>query len=1834
MTESTIETLAYELEFRTERFDRQLSETRKSLRDLTTRTDGAIPLTADAKGVARGVDDAKRKVKELPGVGAGNPAVVRIGADIREMERQLEAAKRAAADLGATRNGKPLQAKLTAEISDFQARIARATSQLERLSRQPTSVKLDADLTSLDASLKKSSLQIGAFIDRTRAQLDASPPVEKTTSAVSRLTSAAEQAGVEVPASATKIAQAFASPYTAVATLVTAIVTLSATATAAAAEFDTGFRKLRSSLPDTQAGVDALRDGILDLSLTTPRAADGLTDAATALAKMGTTDPKEIAASLRTLAFVGDALAETDLVPLAGQLDLIGDAFGLTAEEARQAFVQIVAMTKGRIPLEDLSGVLARSATRMAALGVSAQESAAAMTVLVDAGIASRQVTTGLIDLLDKAGDARTQALRARTAGNTAEARNLEAFADALDGTAVSSKGLVGALGGVYDALGQSRDRFRLAGLSLNDFQIAQKAAEATASGLSTRVLSYAESLEKLAPAAQVNRESASALWQVLKNELGAQLIQLGNVFLPTVNRGLTLMADLLSSVRRAAKDAAEDVPAITSLLDRGMTGFAARRAQPLIASVRQQPAMLEGMTLEQLRDLQGVFRRLQSTTDLGGEGLADALGRVESRLKTLAPALVEVKASMPTPEEIDRMNAAQQRSAEEAARAREHFEGLATAVAQYGQSLTTANRPAEAFRQRQADLAAELEKAVAKLPKAERAAARLKMGTLLGQLAEEGEKLKTTLAGDLGEKVTKILGAQSTDAIDALVRSYADLEKQLRDVAAAAEDLGTEEGRAQAQRARDAIPTLASQRDALIELERIAREFADAQQTITTFQSQTNANWRGESVTLADYRRALYLIGEEERRTREIRDKAEKGSVARAKAEELLVKLLERRKELEAQLAGGVAPVESMASKAIDLGNGIRDAAQFGLSLVQVLGKGNSELGQMLAGVTSIGAGLADVAAKAEKAGGFGALFSTGGGALSALSGVAQIAGGAVALAKALGGDSEAARKQREVNVANTAAVLALSKAIGDLSGSFSGDTLRGVVTGIERLFTDGRTASNFARFLFQGFNASIGQRYNNTSLGDPSLPDRIKIDPTKFFAAVGTSMEDVEAVAKKLGVQLDGTVGSYRRLREAIASADFAPLLTTLDGVSRRLSIIAQINGTTGDPLQGIADSFRSLVSLSPELAKAFNIDDVFSGAGREKLRKQVADLLQYVLSLDPESAELRDFVLNQLGGLSVDEFLGLFSGILTGLDGFKAGLGAIADAITVFGQVAQLTGLEGVAYLENFTATLAATMPQLAGLFDDLDLSTAAGVDAATQRIRDRYFALAADGITADEQKIVDALLNIFGLLEDLPDALDPLDQLLQSIDARFRIFGGSNADKFGSYGGILGVKFPTLAEILGPTFLDDIKSGEGRDKLKDAITSGINSILADGVITDDEKPLLAALEQLLGLVVGAIDDAAKAAQDAADQAAADAADAEERRRNALAVRGRDARLDTALDDLTGADAFRKSLEAYSAPLAAFFGAFDVDSVSGIDAATNALKQLRADLAAMTDAEILARFGMTRDEVLQAILDVDAGLDDLAGGLEKLSGEQRSFLVDLNLQFLDATGQGLEAVRIQTEIWVAQMIATAESLGLASEDVLEKIRAVADARIRDAVNRQANGGSPAQSAADLEAERRGYVQGVGVRQGDVQSAAVAPGPLSPRDTFVGSDVTRATETTVLRMVDYLALAYVEQRGTRIAVERIADALLSVATPALLTPALPAGVGTLALGDGVTGGVRAAGGQVFLAIHVNGPVFGMSAEDAGLAIARAALPHLNQLLSVDASVEARNAGIASLQN
>lgn len=325
--------------------------------------------------------------------------------------------------------------------------------------------------------------------------------------------------------------------------------------------------------------------------------------------------------------------------------------------------------------------------------------------------------------------------------------------------------------------------------------------------------------------------------------------------------------------------------------------------------------------------------------------------------------------------------------------------------------------------------------------------------------------------------------------------------------------------------------------------------------------------------------------------------------------------------------------------------------------------------------------------------------------------------------------------------------------------------------------------------------------------------------------------------------------------------------------------------------------------------------------------------------------------------------------------------------------------------------------------------------------------------------------------------------------------------------------------------------------------------------------------------------------------------------------------DARNRVALFDLEDLEAFNTVVDGYGSAFAKLFERFDLSELAGIDAAKEGLRAIYNELDEMTDAQILARFGMTRDELVSALLDTDSGLEGLANSLAELSDSAKAaaqatadFLESLETDYLRSQGRGEQAdVRVATARRNARL-KQAQDLKLGTE-VLEQIEAIYQADLEDIRKRNTPEAVPLPAVDTGAADR---LTGGGA---SARTSAERRSNTTVVGDFGGlSEVTGQSLAGLLRQV----ALNTSSEGA------IVKALLGRAVPSLASLSLPS-FPTSGAGAGGGGGLYIGA----ITVHVGGVSSeGMSPASAGAATARAIAQELGRLAT--AEVRFLGSGIA----
>ncbi len=1225
--------------------------------------------------------------------------------------------------------------KLDVDTSQFSTQINTADQQVRQFKRDAgkigTGPRVDVDTRAVKPKLE----QVKKDVDKLAAEKPKSLRIDVESKQFTRKLADAGSSVEDFSALLTT------SPALAAAAFAAAMVTIAVAVGKTTAEIDKGFRSVEAALPSAdRGGIGILKDEILALSTVTPRSAIELSALAKQLASVGETNPKAIALDLKAIALAADALGTADAAVFVDLIDGIADSFQLTSNGAREAFVQIVALTKNKIPIEELNDAFGKGATSISRFTSNALDAATTFTTLIDANINSRKLIPGVIGLLNESEQASQRAQQAAAAGQDGSARAFEVFARTVNKSEIASKGLTTVLGNLFTALGESEANFKAVNLSSEQFVIAQRAAAAAASGTQQKADTLAEAMEKLEGAAAINNGSAAALSARLKNELSNTLFALGSTFLPPVLSALNSLANRFSDARRSALAFVDSLPAAEAGLRRiaaqgggpsatrsaggfvSVTDRGAAVARTLtdtregFTAVAKTPSLLGGLSPQDLARRINAFsalrveaEKLSKQKGVGFESsdvatLDAALKNLRERLQEVAGEEAELlvqrtKAAKLSDERTDKDKLSDQYRDQSAA-AKQLAERLAAVEDSADALLSSLSESTEAEKAA-ASIVKWAESALAAGKTADEVQATVsRLNAALAVKVEKDDAAKTkeddAARAKLGGDVQKVAAELAGDAVELLRVQYDDLRKSIEAYAAEAVRLNDADS---AARAAAALQTLDAQKTQLIELAKLAKTIADARETEAAFAQSGNAAFEGRTATITDQRSAVLKLIDAQRTLQNIVNDPKTDPKARVQAAQQLA-------DLQSRQLGPAKEVADEASKAAiateRVGAGIETAASAALSLVQIFGNANSELGTLLAGALNLGKGIGDIGALASKAGGFGKLFGSAGGIASALPAIGAVVGGAFSIGKSLFGKSDAEKQREQAQKAAQDRFLA---------------SLTEFIRGIERLdygaFARARAQlQDEIRGLVNAAIEGAGGKANKFRTGGDTS-DAIRAEQARLRADRGNNFvsDTIEALLRKRADALDDVLNVALRAENQLIAAQRAEVeQATADVRVRQLRL--QGRGEEAAALEASLRGERALAEARKDFATTGNEFASYLGT------------LQSVLQLELEIAN----ATRQR----------------------EAALSLLNDRLEIFGG-------DAAAKLKLTSDTLAELFPSIESALAGLDLTNTNDLGSLSDRLKALFTDLSRGGIDATESPLVDAIKQLLGSVTPLiPDA----------------------------------------------------------------------------------------------------------------------------------------------------------------------------------------------------------------------------------------------------------------------------------------------------------------------------------------------------------------------------------------------------------------------------------------------------------------------------------------------
>lgn len=316
-----------------------------------------------------------------------------------------------------------------------------------------------------------------------------------------------------------------------------------------------------------------------------------------------------------------------------------------------------------------------------------------------------------------------------------------------------------------------------------------------------------------------------------------------------------------------------------------------------------------------------------------------------------------------------------------------------------------------------------------------------------------------------------------------------------------------------------------------------------------------------------------------------------------------------------------------------------------------------------------------------------------------------------------------------------------------------------------------------NTTNSLVQAQNAARGIRNFAQGLPDPDFLRNIGVFEQEFdrrLAQFGLTFDQLSAIAKAKGIQLIDANGNivkdaFDDLAEAlgISLASLAKFGASLDDQRARIEAGNRIRNLAETPGTLLADSRELLANFAPALfQELFSGLDTATIAGRDALTKRLQDLFSRIELGQLDPSQLGDFA-------TLQELIETMLGIDDALDQMRQRMIAFSDTLS-----AQRSRLELQDALEGVNQSPAATIqreldllrefaPAIAGMFRDLDLTTAEGRNILREGLQDLFKLVDTGLITPAMLGDLDSMEDLVNIIAILTGSLNEMDQTIRDV-----------------------------------------------------------------------------------------------------------------------------------------------------------------------------------------------------------------------------------------------------------------------------------------------------------------------------------------------------------------------------------------------------------------------------------------------------------------------------------
>lgn len=1085
-----------------------------------------------------------------------------------------------------------------------------------------------------------------------------------------------------------------ANPMVAVAALGAAIVGIGAKAVVAAADFESEMAKVNTVANLSKTELGKMADQVGQLFKQYPVAdTKTLTDGLYQIISSGISakDAMKVLDVATRTAIGGFTSTETVVDALTSVMNAYK---GENISAGKAADVLAKAVANGKIEMGEIAGSIGQVVGIAATFGTSIEEVSAVLAQLSLGGIKTAEGITGLrsaiVNIIRPADDFK---------------KTFPELSAAFDENRLKRDGFVKFLLDFQKESGGSSDALKLLIRDTQGYNAVVNLLKDGGDGL-TKQLEDMRAASGAVDAAFVKvNETANAQYQILKNNLSAAFIDLGERILPLVNSLLSGILGLLERINgeAAKREAAKSIETI------------ADRISKVISVSKDSGTQLQ----EDFRKVSQEALRVANDIDLGRLKLQD-FGKTD--LQKLSGQFLALSNS---PLVTDYM--------------KNRFERLAQSAANVASRMK--------------DVADETQGAAKPVIEVGTA------GKASGEELEKAAKAAAAFAKKISE-ATKDAAKAAKDAFESYERKQKQLSDKLADAVVQATETMVDDMSLALRRGIEELEALGATEADIAQFRALREGAIKAQQNIEKIADSVKSLGRTQNDVLllgAAVKRVNELIAEQNA----IRLRPGVSDAERVAAERNIVELTGTRTGLESRLAeikkgSGSQAVRDATTEATETERSLKNAqakanaitvsAQGAIKLATSFGLVSESTGKALADILTIGAQIPlIVKATTDIISATGQGAATGGAWAALANGLAAVGG---VIASAIAEDKKARRERERVTNANTRAVEMLTKVQGDLL----------------RLQLSGRDFSK-SRDALSSFLERFSKLGDFREFGKKGLEG---IDPARELERLGISFEDIKEIAKTLGITLDGQIGSYRRLLEAIRAADLKGFVNTFSGALEQLETQFEVRA---EKFKTPADRLAALIKLlndpekgAPALFKAIGDIDVSTVEGQNKAIEEIQKLL--------DKLDSGDLTPEDLGNLSLQEFKEIIKRLNNEVRGLleesskkdtpgtkkdtpedvpAPDKGATSDALKVF----------------NVALAALKDIPALMKILGDIDVSTKEGQSKFATEVKSILVKLAKGDFTSDDlggksNDEIQTLLNkLTSLLDELPTDEKPKD-----------------------------------------------------------------------------------------------------------------------------------------------------------------------------------------------------------------------------------------------------------------------------------------------------------------------------------------------------------------------------------------------------------------------------------------------------------------------------------------